>query len=361
MSKNFGIVELYCGESGKIGFYNNQEIGIAKAMRKLGYNCFVFYPDKANKQIVEEQYDGVTVVKCPAKAIGVHSYYDWNILKQYKIDYAQIDSDNQLFVPNVIKYCRKKHIKSYNYIGTIKTDSNNVFKRIVSNIFLNRNINIYKTSKCFVKNKELFNELKRKGINDIELANVGLDTSLIPTITNDINTIKTELNLPLNKKILLFVGRMEEYKRPFQMIEVVKKVDNCVGIMIGQGSLSKEIDEKINRELSNKLIRIERIENKDIHRYYKVADYFLNFNEKEIFGMSMLEAMYQGCNVIAIDSPGASEIIDSESGYIVENINEMIELIKRDIRKDKNSIVDRIKNTFSWETTVNKFDSYLKQ
>ena len=37
MMKKFGIVELYCGNSGKRGFYNNQEIGLSKAMKKKGY------------------------------------------------------------------------------------------------------------------------------------------------------------------------------------------------------------------------------------------------------------------------------------------------------------------------------------
>ena len=39
-----GIVELYYGESGKKGFYNNQELGVAKAFKAKGYEIIVFYP-----------------------------------------------------------------------------------------------------------------------------------------------------------------------------------------------------------------------------------------------------------------------------------------------------------------------------
>lgn len=360
--RNFGIVELYCGASGKIGFYNNQELGIAKAMKKKGYSCFVFYPDIEKRNLTEEQYDGITVVRCPARSIGIHGRYDWNILKQYSIDCVQVDSDNQLFAPDVIRYCKNNDIKVYNYLGTIKTDSDNPLKKLFSALLVKRNLNVYKTSKCFVKTKPVLDQLKKKGIQNAELAHVGLDFSVIPVVPEEIKTLRKMLDLPIGKKILLFVGRMEDYKRPLDMVDIMGRLDDkYYGVMIGTGTMNKDIADAIQNKCSGKVKRIEKIENSKVHQYYKAADYFLNFNEKEIFGMSMLEAMNQGCNVIAIRSPGASEIIDENSGFLVDNTNEMLELIQKEAKKDDLVIISRIREHFSWDKTTDLFDKYLKK
>ena len=360
MYNNFAIIELYCGASGKIGFYNNQELGITKGMTKLGYKCYVFYPDIESKTISEEQHEDVTVVRCPAKHIGVHSFYDWNILKQYNINYAQIDSDNQLFAPDVIRFCENNNIIIYNYIGTIKTDSNNKIKNLFSKILIKRNLDCYKKTKCFVKTKQLQKEMKECGVES-DIVHVGLDFSLIPEIKEDKKTLKKKLGIPENKDILLFVGRMELYKRPFDMFQIMRKVDDrYFGIMIGTGSLSLEIDSRIQKEFKDKIIRIDKVENKQIHQYYKISEYFLNFNEKEIFGMSMLEATYQGCNVIAIRSPGAEEIINNNySGYLVDSIDEMSEIIANNKKLNSGNMKNEIINGFSWDKNILKFNEAL--
>lgn len=358
---NFAIVELYCGQSGKIGFYNNQELGICKAMKKHGFNCFVFYPDTAIKDYIEEVYDGITVVRCPAKSIGVHGHYDWNVLKKYDIDYAQIDGDNQMYVGEVSDYCDANSIRYYYYLGTISSDSHNPIKKIVSSFITSKNISYYRKHKCFVKTKQLYDELKDNDINDVEIVNVGLDLSVIPDINEDKNELRKQLNLPLDKKILLFVGRMEDYKRPMEMFEIIDELDdNYYSVMIGDGSLSSDIDSLISTKYNGRVTHIKRIDNKDIHRYFKASDYFLNLNDKEIFGMSMLEAMNQGCDVVAIRSPGASEIIDDNSGFIVNDLKEMIDIIKNDEHKNSNQMKNRILDCFSWDRNIIKFVEYLK-
>ena len=362
MNNRFAIVELYCGDSGKIGFYNSQELGITKAMTKLGYQCFVFYPDPSLVEIKEETKEDVTVVKVPAKKIGVHGFYDPAVLKKYQIHYAQIDSDNQMNAPKMIRYCMKQGIKFYNYMGTLGSDSDKWAKKLLSSLLIRNNIRYYKKTKCFVKTKQVFDTAKKEGIDDVQIVHVGLDFSLIPEIKQDRDLIRQELDIPENKKILLFVGRLDPYKRPMQMIEVMRKLDDgYYGVMIGTGSLSEEINKSIKENnLSDRIKRIEKIENSKIHKFYKAADYFLNFNEKEIFGMSMLEAMYQGCNVIAIASPGACEIISDESGYVVDDIDQMLKIIEKGEKKSDEIVCQRITDHFSWDSSAKSFDEYLK-
>ena len=363
---NFGIVELYCGASGKKGFYNNQEIGLAKAMKKIGYSCFIFYPDKEIKDITEEVIeDGIKIIRCPAKVIGVHSKYDLRILDKYKIQVVQLGADNQLFSPSVLKYCDRHKIAIYNYIGTVGTDSDNVVKKILMNILYKRNITAYKVHKNFVKTvcvKKLF---EKHGLNECEIAPVGLDMTIIPQKLGEKEQIKKACGIPIDKKILLYVGRIDSYKQPDKMLILLKNLsEQYYGVIIGDGLLSPQIKKMIYElNLESRLKWIKKIENNEIHKYYFMADYFLNFNKKEIFGMSILEAMYQGCIVIAHHAPGPDMIIENGiSGYLVDDMKTMRQIIINNESEsiDTNLIKQRIVNYFTWEKTAKIFDNWIR-
>ena len=102
------------------------------------------------------------------------------------------------------------------------------------------------------------------------------------------------------------------------MLSVVKSLgEEYYGILIGQGSMYDELNKQIELlGISNRVRMVGRILNTEIHQYYVCSDYFLNFNSKEIFGMALLEAMYQGVTVIAVKAPGQEQIIeDQKTGF----------------------------------------------
>lgn len=360
---NFGIVELYCGASGKKGFYNNQEVGLARAMKKLGYSCYIFYPRKNTRNISEELVEeNITIVYCPAKTIGAHSRYDWNILKKYQIQLAQIGSDNQIFSPNVLKFCDKNNIPCYNYIGTVETDSTNKIKKSILRLLYNRNIVQYRSHMNFAKTVHVQKELFSLGVKRVGLIPVGLDTSIIPNINGTIDDIKKKCGISSNNRILLYVGRIDTYKHPEKMLKVISDLPNYYGIVIGDGLLSEAFEKLINDlNIESRLTWIKKLPNQEVQKYYYIADYFLNFNEKEIFGMSILEAMYQGCNVIALHAPGPdSIIIDQVTGFLVGNLDTMEDIINNDRKLDSQEIKKHIKDNFTWDYSATQIDNWFK-
>lgn len=358
-----GIVELYCGKSGKKGFYNNQEIGLAQAMEKLGYEICIFYPQNKNNKIEEQIISpNIKVIYAPSLCIGVHSKFDWNIILDYGIDVVQLDADNQIFAPSLMKFCDTKNIKLYNYIGVAGSDTTNKIKSIIMSLLYHRSIVQLKKHKCFTKTSYVKKELEEKGINNITVTPVGLDESIIPTIVKNKDELINELELPQNKKIILFVGRMDFYKKPLDALVLIDSlpVDYYL-VMIGTGVLDEKINGFINEhKLADRVLRICKLPNSQIHNYYKVVDYFVNFNENEIFGMSILEAMYQKCTVIAINAPGPNEIIDANTGFIVNNIDEMKKIILNNQKIDGNKAFERIKSKFTWKETAKIFDEWIK-
>ena len=360
-----GIVELYCGASGKKGFYNSQEIGLAKAMKELGYDIYIFYPQRdITEPKVENIEQKIQIINMPATVFGVHSKYDWRILLKYQIDIVQMGSDNQLFAPEAIKFCGKHQIPVYCYIGTTESDSKNILKKTLLNILHKRTVRIYKKHKCFAKTRVVKDKMDKQGIKNVEIAPVGLDLEIIPAIHKTKAELRCKLKIPENKTTLIFVGRMDGYKRPVKAIELMNSLGKDYYLtMIGTGTLDRQVEEEISRSpYKSNIQRIKRIPNDEIHQYYAASDFFVNFNSDEIFGMSILEAMYQGCTVLACHAPGPDYIIENgSSGYLVDNEDDMKEIILSSAKLDKDNMKRRVTEKFVWEWTARKFDGWIRE
>ena len=105
------------------------------------------------------------------------------------------------------------------------------------NLICFRNILSYRRFTCLAKTEEVKNRMIAKKIKNVIIAPVGLDFSIIPQVQENQQEIRKKLRIPEQSKVLLFIGRLEEYKRPFEMLTVMKKLgEGYYGIMIGQGT-----------------------------------------------------------------------------------------------------------------------------
>lgn len=350
-----GIIVLYCGQSGKKGFYNRQEIGLAKALAEQNYECFVFYPDKTTRKLYEETVSrAVHAIYVPAITIGVHARFDWNILLQYSLDVVQINSDNQLFAPSLSTFCTRHGIRQYHYIGTLNSDKAGI-RAACFKIAAKKRNKMLLCNKCFAKTPTVAAQLERRGVKNVDIVPVGLDESCIPKIEQNQIKLRKELGLPLDKRILLYVGRIDGYKDPLKTVELMKHLDNrYYMIIIGRGSLDRELSDAIERNtLSYQIRRIDEISNREIHSYYGASDYFVNFNRNEIFGMSILEAMYNGCCVVAVHAPGPDYILsNTKVGTLVSNMEEMVSFIQENKKFDRSAIGQWTRSKFNWKHTA---------
>ncbi|WP_462410343.1 glycosyltransferase family 4 protein [Neobacillus sp. Marseille-QA0830] len=356
--KNFGILRLYCGISGQKGFYNLQELGLAKGLSKQGFNIYIFLLDSSLKERKEEIIsENICIVYLPAKNIANHGFFDCSILSEYNINILQLQSDNQIFAPYIMKYCKRNNIHFYNYVGTIYSDSDNNLKRFIMNLFSRRNIRYFSKYPTFVKTPKVKKQLNDKGVRNIEVIPVGLDIDVIPQVLESKIIVRKRLGLPNEKKILVFVGRLEEYKQPMDIAELLHYLDdNYYLTIIGNGSLKDQLLFKIKKYgLIDRFKLIESIPNHEIHLYYKAADCFINLNRHEIFGMSILEAMYQGCPVIARHAPGPDYIIqDGVTGFLCDDYNAMANCLK-DLNQNMGILSrERVIQQFNWDSISKK-------
>ncbi len=170
-----------------------------------------------------------------------------------------------------------------------------------------------------------------------------------------------ELNLS-GKKIVLYVGRLEECKGLIYLMEAISWLEdlNVSLLLIGTGT-QKSFLEKKSKELSVRTLFLGHISNEELYRYYALTDVFVlpsitTANFKEPWGIVVNEAMNQGCPVVATDAVGAAVgglVIQGKNGFVVPERNsfalkEALEKILKDDVLKSQMAAESKKNIEDW-------------
>lgn len=352
-----GLLITSIGNFGQKGFYNAQEIGLAKALDRYFDEVQVYKLILENQQesreLIEESKNAFLHM-IPAKSFGINGLFNTEILDT-KLDVLVYFSDTQFNVPKVYKWAMKNKIQFYPYIGVLESHSTSAVKRLLINALFKRNLAVYKKCHCLVKTPVVEKQLRNMDIQNITVMPVGLDLTLLHQDYMNANTdeLKVKYGFKPEDKVLLFIGRLIDEKQPMRMIdilaELLKKDDNYKLLMVGTGPLKDAVNAAIKKYGVKKSVKqVEKIPNSDIWELYRFAECFINLNQQEIFGMAILEAMYYGCKVVAWKAPGPSYIIEDDiSGYLVDS-NELV--IERILTSEYNpgSGKKRVLSQFIW-------------
>lgn len=358
-----GLLVTSIGDFGKKGFYNTQEIGLAKALAPLAEEVKVYRLISCDESGRTEAIDGCPNAEAayiPSKGIGSNGMVDVSLLDT-DLDAMIYFSDTQLAVGRVYRWAKKNSVALFPYIGVTESHSENHIKKLLADLFSKRSIRVYQKCMCFAKTPFVKEELGRLGVKNTAVIPVGLDMSLLKGDFEgfDKADLRKKWGYEASHRVILFVGRLIEEKQPLLMTELFKELakndDNYRLIMVGSGGLTEEVKSKINAlGLDNRVRLISRVENSRIWELYRMADYFVNLNRQEIFGMAVLEAMYYNCRVVAAEAPGPNYIIENgRSGWIAKSSEEIANIImqNRDLGQEPHN---RIVNSFLWRGTAEK-------
>lgn len=361
-----GILITSMGNFGKNGFYNSQEVGLAKVLDKLFDEVTVYKAISEDEEECKSLIEGcknAVLHLVPVKSNGVNGIWDCSVMDK-TIDALLYFSDLQISVPKVFKWCCQNNITMYPYIGVTKSSSTSKLKRLIINTMFKRNIKVYKKCQCFVKTPTVKEKLYNLGIKNSVVTPVGLDFDLLHKDyeATSITDLKSEFGYKETDKIILFIGRMTEEKQPQLMVqifkELYKKNTDYRLLMVGKGELLDET-KKAAGDIRDVVHFISQIENKEIWKLYRIAEAFVNLNDHEIFGMAILEAMYYGCKVVALKAPGPNFIIeDKVSGYLVDSASEAVASIE--LSDDISyKAYERVANNFTWNVMAKEIKKVL--
>lgn len=365
-----GLLVTSIGDFRRKGFYNEQEVGLAKAMEPLvdQVKLYKLVPnDQKRREEKIENYNKLIIYYIPSKRIGSNGIICTDVLDE-TLDVLIYFSDIQLSVLKVYRWTKKKRVTFLPYIGAIKSHSINRIKQFVMNFMSIQNLYVYKNSCCLAKTPEIANKLHQFGVKEIVIATVGIDIELLRLDYKNYSTVdlKRKYGYLKSDKILLFIGRMINEKQPERMVKIFEKVTrkdiNYRLIMIGSGPIKNtviKLAQAIN--VADKIQFIDCVLNSDIWELYRIADVYINLNQREIFGMSILEAMYYECKVVAWKAPGPNLIIENGvSGWLAEKDEEVIAKIM-DEKAVEVKARDRIISNFMWSNTAHKIKEILEK
>lgn len=359
------IIRLNVGNFGMIGTYNVQEVGLAEALIKMGNDVSVLYLNKNVKTIVKDKmYDYVYYL--PHVSIGLHGVFNTKILEEFEPERIIMFSDNQLWAKNVINWSYKKKIKCIQYFGGVLSDNPKLLNQMYTKLILKRNFSSYLYSINIAKTKKVQKEMQALQIPCNKIINIGLDESVLNQSFNPEPEIRKLFGFEKNEIILLFVGRLVDYKNPILacdiLIELLKRGVKSRLVIIGSGVLEIKLKRYIDENnLTSKVIWKKRVPYEEMYKYMTSCDCYINLSSKEIFGMAILEAMYYGLLVVAHEAPGPNEIIENGvSGYLCsfETAEKWVDqiLLALDNKKLLTAAARlRISEKFMWEMNANEF------
>ena len=354
--KTIAIPQFYCGPSGRKGLYNRQEVGLARAFAALGARGIVLYPDPgAAAPTVEEPEPNVKVYYLPVRALGAQAFYkSWQILLDEHVDAVHVMGDNSPGVPALYRFCKRHGILFYSQLGALKSTSSHKAVRLVMDLLLRRNLAIYKKTPTYAKTPAVAAELESLGVPCAGLMPVGLDTAIIPDVPAERTKLRGAVGLDPDAKILVFVGRLDPYKRPLDLVPLLKAAPHWQAVIIGQGSQAGALSAALAQaDLMGRCRLIPELPNTAVHVFYHACNAFVNLNDQEIFGMSLLEAMYAGCPPVARHAPGPDLIIeDGVSGLLCDTVEEMAAALDKVDDAMGAAAQKRINEHFLWQNSA---------
>jgi glycosyltransferase involved in cell wall biosynthesis len=128
-------------------------------------------------------------------------------------------------------------------------------------------------------------------------------------LQKDLTTVRKNLGVPTEKKIILFSGKYISKKRPLDLIKAfyeLKDID-CALVMVGEGQLRSEMEQYIKEKNVANVYLTGFINQSDISKYYAIADVFVMCSGMgETWGLSVNEAMNFRKPVIVSETCGSS-------------------------------------------------------
>lgn len=291
---------------------------------------------------------------------------------KYLIQFHQIDI---LFIPNgssffydAVRYIKKTFpnlriinqvydhqqgwINNYDYLEVSCIDCHVAPNELIKQAYINYNVPAKNITKIF------------HGIN-LENFNCNNYNSI------NIKNIKTSLQIPSDKIIVTFVGRIHSQKRPMDFLNLAKyfsQDSRFYFLIVGDGELSEQVETEIqNNELSN----VTKISfQRPIQNVYLCTDIIVITSQYEGLPLVLLESLSMGIPAVATRVGAIDEVLKNGSnGFIIDDIADLnsfiqaIQCIAENLERFKNQcrkMRSKLSREFSIETMCRRYLNAFK-
>ena len=287
-----------------------------------------------------------------------------SIMKKWDPDIVHIQGAlSEGLIGNMIKKRYKKPL----LLTVVGEDITFYPKKFPSSLFVRLTLNNVNTIIC--QSAFLKNEIKKLGIKNKEFNIIPMGAKAEDFKPRDKSKSRKKLNLPQDKKIILFVGHLVERKGVKYLIHaissIIKKEKDAMFYIIGTGYQEESLRKLANVEGLGSYVKfLGQKTNAEVADYMNASDLLVLPSLNEGLPVVVYEALSCGTPVVATEVAGTPELVSSDVGFLVkpkdaEALQQKI-LLALNKKWNTKKILERAKE-FSTKVTEKKvFDVYKR-
>lgn len=243
---------------------------------------------------------------------------------------------------------------------------------------------IDKTLVCNQNTEKILKEHFKKNENEVQTVYIGIDEEKFNPEKYNKEELLKKYNLENNNKtIISYICRIAEQKRPFLLLEIMKKLlakrKDVIFLIVGDGNLLNKLKEEVKIAKLEKNVKfLGSI--KTTEEIYKISDLTINCSIKEGVALTSYESLAMGVPVISSNVGGQAELINEEVGKIIPCMQEekdihdfnykeeevqayidAIEQVIENLEYYKNNCRNRILNKFTLSQMADNMSSIFKE
>ncbi len=258
-----------------------------------------------------------------------------------------------------------------------------LYSELVRRVFMPKSLwyRLLKQSSAWVAiSDDIRKELEECGLSHLthSISNAIDVTRFHPVTEKEKFELRTKLNLPLNKTIIISHGRITEQKRLDLLIEAIGRVkENYLDLyVVLPGNIQfeeKGIFENLQEQITNlglsDLIHFPGRSN-FVQEYLQASDIYIISSKFEGMSNALLEAMACGLPVISTAVSGATDIIrDGQNGFIVPigDADVIADALRKYLSDMSSATISgknaaqTIQENYSWEQIIKKYIALYRE
>lgn len=206
---------------------------------------------------------------------------------------------------------------------------------------------IDKTLVCNENSRKILIDYFKKNKDEVETVYIGVNEKEFNPSNYDKENLKNKyLGLEKDKKVLSYICRISEQKRPLLFLEIIAKLKekrkDIKVFVVGDGNLLNKMKERAKKlHIYDDIIFTGNLQN--TAEIYSISDVTVNCSIKEGLALTSYESLSMGVPVISSDVGGQKELIKENVGKIIESKQDERDVYSENYSKNEiNNYVDSI-------------------
>jgi teichuronic acid biosynthesis glycosyltransferase TuaC len=187
----------------------------------------------------------------------------------------------------------------------------------------------------------------------IKFQTMGIDDEYFKKVDKKI--ARKKLKLPLNKKILLFIGRINDVKGIGILLEAMNKLkdEDILLKIIGFGPQEDKFKKYAKKNNLKNVELLGGVYGKTKMLYLSASDLFVLPSSKEGAPVTVMEALARNLPVVVTDVGGTTLMIEeNKNGFMIKRDSDsVVEGIKKALRL-KNKNIKEYAKRYKWEKII---------